>query len=79
MPAHRGPSPDAAGRRGASPALAVDAGAQELRRNLSSYLLLTMKRASLKNLRIGSPCNVGVNCGVAERRGPSAACSRSAG
>src|SRR5262245_16454842 len=43
--------------------LACDAGAQELRRNLSSYLILTMKRASLKNMRIGSPCNVGVNCG----------------
>ena len=42
--------------------LARDAGAQDLRRNLSSYLLLTMKRASLKNMRIGSPCNVGVNC-----------------
>jgi hypothetical protein len=23
-----------------------------------------MKRASLKNMRIGSPCNVGVNCGA---------------
>src|SRR5262249_1374341 len=44
-------------------AAASDAGAQALRRNLSSYLLLTMKRASLKNMRIGSPCNVGVNCG----------------
>jgi hypothetical protein len=43
---------------------AFDVDAQELRRNLSSYLLLTMKRASLKNLRIGSPCNVGVNCGA---------------
>jgi hypothetical protein len=42
---------------------ARDATAQELRRNLSSYLLLTMKRAALKNMRIGSPCNVGVNCG----------------
>jgi hypothetical protein len=40
-----------------------DAGAQPLRRNLSSYFLLTMKRATLKNLRVGSPCNVGVNCG----------------
>src|SRR5262252_1564181 len=44
-------------------AAAPDAGAQALRRNLSSYLLLTMKHASLKNMRIGSPCNVGVNCG----------------
>src|SRR5215475_9182698 len=44
-------------------AAAADAGAQPLRRDLSSYLLLTMKRASLKNMRIGSPCNVGVNCG----------------
>jgi hypothetical protein len=44
-------------------AAAPDAGAQALRRDLSSYLLLTMKRASLKNMRIGSPCNVGVNCG----------------
>src|SRR5262245_35899932 len=44
--------------------VAFDASAQELRRNLSSYLLLTMRRASLKNLRIGSPCNVGVNCGA---------------
>jgi len=43
---------------------ASDASAQALRRNLSSYLLLTMKRASLKNMRIGSPCNVGVNCGA---------------
>src|SRR5262245_4676065 len=42
--------------------LARDADAQALRRELSSYLLLTMKRASLKNMRIGSPCNVGVNC-----------------
>lgn len=40
-----------------------DAGAQALRRDLSSYLLLTMKRGALKNMRIGSPCNVGVNCG----------------
>ena len=40
-----------------------EASAQALRRNLSSYLLLTMKHASLKNMRIGSPCNVGVNCG----------------
>ncbi len=39
------------------------ADAQPLRRNVSSYLLLTMKKASLKNMRIGSPCNVGVNCG----------------
>src|SRR5262249_7817175 len=44
-------------------AAAADVGAQPLRRDLSSYLLLTMKRASLKNMRIGSPCNVGVNCG----------------
>src|SRR4030095_11624869 len=43
---------------------AFDVGAQELRRHLSSYLLLTMKRAALKTLRIGIPCNVGVNCGA---------------
>lgn len=43
--------------------VAADSRAQDLRRNLSSYLLLTMKRAALKNMRIGSPCNVGVNCG----------------
>jgi len=44
-------------------AVVPGAWAQALRRDLSSYLLLTMKRASVKNLRIGSPCNVGVNCG----------------
>src|SRR5262249_29147445 len=43
---------------------AAAATAQPLRRNLSSYLLPTMKRASTKNMRIGSPCNVGVNCGA---------------
>jgi hypothetical protein len=48
--------------------VAHEAVAQELRRNLSSYLLLTMKRASLKNMRIGSPCNVGVNCGSPRAR-----------
>src|SRR5262249_391189 len=53
-------APAAAALLGAASA----AGAQALRRNLSSYLLLTMKRASLKNMRIGSPCNVGVNCGA---------------
>src|SRR5262245_11187369 len=42
---------------------APSAWAQALRRDLSSYLLLTMRRASIKNLRIGSPCNVGVDCG----------------
>jgi hypothetical protein len=44
-------------------AAAPEASAQALRRDLSSYLFLTMKRGSLKNMRIGSPCNVGVNCG----------------
>ncbi len=44
-------------------AVARETCAQDLRRTLSSYLLLTMKRGSLKNMRIGSPCNVGVNCG----------------
>ena len=39
------------------------ASAQPLHRDLSSYLLLTMRRASVKNLRVGSPCNVGVDCG----------------
>ncbi len=44
-------------------AAAPGASAQPLRRDLSSYLLLTMRRASVKNLRVGSPCNVGVDCG----------------
>ena len=35
-----------------------------LRRNLEAYFALAMRRASLKNLNLGTACNVGVNCGT---------------
>ncbi|HXJ32458.1 MAG TPA: hypothetical protein VMS22_00340 [Candidatus Eisenbacteria bacterium] len=38
------------------------ADAQPLRRTLSSYFLLAQRKASVKNLSLDSPCNVGVNC-----------------
>lgn len=52
-------------------AAAGPAGAQPLRRDLSSYFVLAQKSASLKNLDLGSACNVGVNCGSPD---PNASC-----
>lgn len=34
-----------------------------LRRGIDSYFLLAMRQATLKNLSLSTPCNVGVNCG----------------
>lgn len=36
--------------------------AQPLRRSLPSYFVFAQRKASLKNLSLDSPCNVGVNC-----------------
>jgi hypothetical protein len=36
--------------------------AQPLRRTLPSYFLFAQRKASLKNLSLDTPCNVGVNC-----------------
>src|SRR5262245_58305657 len=41
---------------------ATTAGAQPLRRTLQSYFVFAQRKASLKNLSVDSPCNVGVNC-----------------
>lgn len=38
--------------------------AQTLRRDLASYFVLAQRKASLKNMRLDSACNVGVNCGA---------------
>ncbi len=43
-------------------AFAEVAAAQPLRRNLGSYALLALRRASLKDISVGGACNVGVNC-----------------
>jgi hypothetical protein len=36
--------------------------AQPLRRTLQSYFVFAQRKASLKNLSLDTPCNVGVNC-----------------
>jgi hypothetical protein len=36
--------------------------AQPLRRTLQSYFLFAQRKASVKNLSLDTPCNVGVNC-----------------
>ena len=41
---------------------ATAADAQPLRRSLQSYFVFAQRKASLKNLSLDSPCNVGVNC-----------------
>jgi hypothetical protein len=35
-----------------------------LRRTLDAYFILAMQRAALKNLSLGTACNIGVNCGA---------------
>jgi hypothetical protein len=37
--------------------------AQTLNRNLDSYFIMAMRKASLKDMELDSACNVGVNCG----------------
>lgn len=37
--------------------------AQPLKQDLASYFLLAQRRASLKNFKLDSACNIGVNCG----------------
>lgn len=34
-----------------------------LRRHLDAYFLIAMRQASVKNLSLTTPCNIGVNCG----------------
>jgi hypothetical protein len=41
---------------------ATAAEAQPLRRSLQSYFVFAQRKASLKNLSLNAPCNVGVNC-----------------
>lgn len=41
---------------------ALPAAAQPLDRNLSSYFVFALRKASLKNLMLSGACNVGVNC-----------------
>lgn len=41
----------------------AELGAQPLRRDIASYHVLGMRKVSLKNYKLDSPCNVGVNCG----------------
>jgi hypothetical protein len=40
----------------------------ELRRDIDSYFILAMRQAALKNLSLGSVCNIGVNCGTPSTR-----------
>jgi hypothetical protein len=49
-----------------------------LRRTLDAYFILANRHASLKNLQLGTPCNVGVNCG-AQATLPSCGVLRTAG
>jgi hypothetical protein len=39
-----------------------------LRRDLDAYFVLAMRRAALKNLNLGSVCNIGVNCATGNSR-----------
>ena len=43
--------------------------AQTLRRDLASYFILAQTKASLKNLKLDSACNVGVNCAAISNSG----------
>lgn len=40
-----------------------------LNRNLSSYFIMAMTKASLKNMKLDSACNIGVNCGASSNSG----------
>lgn len=53
--------------------LATLAGAQPLNRNLSAYCIFAQEQLSLKNIKIDSACNVGVNCAQPT---PHSACGR---
>jgi hypothetical protein len=56
----------AAGLFGATAPAAM---AQTLRRDIGSYFILAQRKASLKNMKLDSACNVGVNCAAISNSG----------
>lgn len=48
----------------AVPIMTPVASAQPLRRDLESYFILAQRKASLKDFKLDSACNIGVNCGI---------------